>query len=340
MCDFFKWLIPYVISVGLAFATGHLVHAEPLAIVGPKVAAPHQLVRLSPNKDVSGGAVEWSVTPDDKGEWVELPDGGIVFTGKVGDYRASLRVYRIQDGKVRLETARWSFSLKDASAAPPGGGKAASMVPDCIARLSVGRSGCTCTAVWPRRSDGRWDVLTASHCTGGIGSKGVMTLKDGREIRLTVTQRQTTADLTWFATDEPVESLPYAVLATADPEPGVPVWQAGYGVSQPTVRKDGVVTGRTEDGKLSFRLLADHGDSGGPIFRSDSAELVAVVCCSAQPGVKTEMHGGSATIAARLRPVAMIGTPETDGPAEHRQCHPLPLRMFSGKMLLPDMLPL
>ena len=90
-----------------------------------------------------------------------------------------------------------------------------------IGKLSVGNSGCTAAAVLPRRPDGKWDVLTASHCTGGPGTRGTLLLKDGRRVSLVVQARDSRSDLTWFCTDQTdLVDLPYLKLAAADPPAG------------------------------------------------------------------------------------------------------------------------
>lgn len=159
--------------------------------------------------------------------------------------------------------------------------------------------------IGPRRADGKWDVLTASHCTGGPGSRGTFTLKDGRTLAVTVAARNADADLTWLATDAAADDIPFATLAAKNPPVGTDVWHMGYGIDKPGNREDGRITGaETTDGQLPMELSVSSGDSGGGIFRADTDELVAVVCCTTERGRKALMFGGSAERAARLRPVA------------------------------------
>jgi hypothetical protein len=81
----------------------------------------------------------------------------------------------------------------------------------------------------------------------------------------------------------------------------------GYGIDRPGNREDGRVTGaETPDGQLQMELSVSSGDSGGGIFRSDTNELVAVVCCTTDRGRKTLMYGGSAERAGRMRPVSQM----------------------------------
>src|SRR6185312_15261015 len=48
-----------------------------------------------------------------------------------------------------------------------------------IARIQFGNAGCTCTVIGPRRDDGSWWCLTASHCVKGVGQRGTMRMLDG-----------------------------------------------------------------------------------------------------------------------------------------------------------------
>jgi hypothetical protein len=169
-------------------------------------------------------------------------------------------------------------------------------------RLRFGSSGCTATVIGPRRADGRWDVLTASHCTGGVGARGTMTMKDGRAIPVVVTARETSSDISWMVTEGVVESLPHAFLAANNPAAETGVWHMGYGVDVPGNREEGRILGATLQGQLAMELSVSSGDSGSGIFRRDTNELVAVVCCTTRKGAKVTMYGGSCERAAQLKP--------------------------------------
>jgi hypothetical protein len=105
-------------------------------------------------------------------------------------------------------------------------------------------------------------------------------------------------------TDAAVDDLPVANLAAKNPPVGTEIWHMGYGIDKPGNREDGRVTGtETRDGQLPMELSVSSGDSGGGIFRADTNELIAVVCCTTERGRKVLMFGGSAERAARLRPV-------------------------------------
>jgi len=176
-------------------------------------------------------------------------------------------------------------------------------------QLRFGNAGCTATVMYPRRSDGRWEILTAAHCTGGVGSKGSIKLKDGRTIAVTVAVRDQKCDVSWLVTDDAtLTELPYAKLAVGDPAVGVSIWHMGYGVDKPGNKETGaVVRGPDSKGQLEMTLSVSSGDSGSGIFRSDNGELIAVVCCTSSMGRPGSMWGGSATSAARLRPSIRVG---------------------------------
>jgi hypothetical protein len=81
------------------------------------------------------------------------------------------------------------------AAPPPAEGKPIEMpAPKAVApnaaaalgRIQFGNAGCTATIIGPRRADGRYDVLTASHCVSTIGQHGTMRLLDGRTVGLLV----------------------------------------------------------------------------------------------------------------------------------------------------------
>jgi len=150
-----------------------------------------------------------------------------------------------------------------------------------LARYSADGVGCTCTVLGPTPKQGYVAVLTANHCVGRVGRRFSVILKDGRryEAICIATDREADCALAVIKTDD---SMAYAKIAQVDPEPGVKVWQAGYGVGKPEKRYDGVVT-KIGPAQTAMNIRFFSGDSGGGIFRDDTNELVSVVCCTNGP---------------------------------------------------------
>lgn len=172
-------------------------------------------------------------------------------------------------------------------------------------RIRFGTAGCTATVIGPRRADGRWDVLTAAHCVGRVGNRGELTLKDGRKFGVTSTVVEENADIAWLVTDSQPDEMPYAVIAAKNPAPGTAIWHMGYGVDKPGNREEGrTVSFADENNQLEMELSVSSGDSGSGIFRKDTGELVAVVCCTTGVGKFMRMWGGSAEAALAIRPNA------------------------------------
>jgi hypothetical protein len=160
--------------------------------------------------------------------------------------------------------------------------------------------------IGPRRPDGKWDVLTAAHCVTGEGQRGTLTLKDGRSLAIKVVAHHKTPDLAWCVTEEAIAEMPFALLAEKNPEVGTAVWHMGYGIDKPGNREDGSITAAENgDGQLRMTLSVSSGDSGGGIFRTDTNELVSVVCCTSGMAQKVSMWGGSAEQARKTRPLAL-----------------------------------
>ncbi|MCZ2341693.1 MAG: S1 family peptidase [Bacteroidales bacterium] len=282
--------------------------AEPIRIVGKTDYPSHSLVRLRAENVDPKAAILWRVHPSQDVQKATTPREVLEFAAHPGRYEIELLVIQQSDGGLTVGESQIMVTVAGCGPVPPEP-KPSPTPPKAdpvaaIGKLRFGNSGCTATVIYPRRPDGKWDILTASHCTGGPGSRGTFTLKDGRTLAVTVTARNTSSDLTWLVTDEIVETLPFAMLATQNPTVGTAVWHSGYGVDRPGNREDGqIIGGETADGQLQMELNVSSGDSGGGIFRNDTNELISVVCCTQARGRKTTMYGGSAEQAARLRPV-------------------------------------
>jgi hypothetical protein len=297
-----------VVGISILLFAGAADPNPPVRITGETKYKPHSLVRLRAEGVDPKAAILWRVHPAKDVQRATTPRGVLEFAAHPGTYEVELLVIQQADGGLVVEESQITVVVEGCGQVPP---KPEPRTPgktnaeQAIGKLRFGNAGCTATVIGPRRADGKWDVLTASHCTGGPGSRGSFTLKDGRTLAVTVAARNTDADITWLVTDAVVDDLPFANLAARNPPVGTEVWHMGYGIDRPGNREDGRVTGaETADGQLQMELSVSSGDSGGGIFRADTNELVAVVCCTTERGRKTLMFGGSAEQANRMRPAA------------------------------------
>lgn len=187
--------------------------------------------------------------------------------------------------------------------APPPALKPKVDAVQATARFSSGGTGCTCTILGPTPRAGYVAVLTANHCSGRLGRTFTVHLKDGRSYEAVTIAMDREADCA-LGVIKTMDVLPYAKIATSDPEAGVKVWQAGYGRGKSEKRYDGTVVS-VGAAQTQMRIAFFSGDSGGGIFRDDNNELVSVVCCTEQIGAVTKSYG--ATV-ARIR--AMLADAE------------------------------
>jgi hypothetical protein len=294
--------------VALALATAALSHAAP-KIVGKAKYEPHELIRLKAEGVDAKAAMLWRITPS-KGTWrATTPRGVLEFSAVPGTFEVLLIVISQADGGLSVDEATLTIEVEGCGGGlppapnPPGPGEPKPDPVAAIGRVRFAGGGCSGAAIWPRRADGRWDILCAAHCVSQVGERGTFTLKDGRVINVRVTAMNKNTDCAWFVTEEAIERMPYAVLAKSNPAPGTRVWHAGYGIDKPANREDGDVrTPEEPDGKTKFFLSVSSGDSGGPIFRTDNNEVVSSCCCTMQRGAPAIMFGTSAVNANRLRP--------------------------------------
>lgn len=171
-----------------------------------------------------------------------------------------------------------------------------------IARIQIGRSGCTAALVGPRRVDRRYNLLTAAHCVGRVGDRGTYFAQDGSRLAFEITAMDKRSDCAWGVTDPTDKAYPFAELADDEPEPGVSVWHAGYGVDRPGNREFGtVVQAGLPDGKTHFNLNVSSGDSGGAIVHAGTGRILSVVCCSDGGGRMANVYGAGVTAIRTLR---------------------------------------
>ncbi len=320
-----------LVSLVLAFASG-AARADTIRIAGETKYKPHALVRLKAEGVDAKAAILWRVHPSKEVQRATSPRGVLEFAAHPGTYEVELLVISNADGNLTVEEARVSVTIESCTPVPPKpdpkppeGGKLDPV--NALGRIRFGNAGCTATVIGPRRPNGKWDVLTAAHCVNGVGQKGTISLKDGRTLGLRVVTHHKGPDVAWCVTDDEIADLPYALIAAKNPEPGTAIWHMGYGVDKPGNREDGTVAqGENAQGQLRMTLSVSSGDSGGGIFRSDTNELISVVCCTSGMARKVSMWGCSAEVAQKTRPRA-TDTDETWEPV------PIPLRSWPSGTL-------
>lgn len=289
-------------------------HAE-VTIEGEKEYEPHSLVKLKITGVEPTAAVRIKIKPDDTVDRADTARDLIQFAAAPGTYEVEVLAIGQRDGAFYFDEDVVTVKIKSCHGPqpPPGPGPGPTPPPDghgtldplnALGRIRFGNAGCTATVIGPRRLDGRWDILTAAHCVRGQGQKGEMTLRGRSDtFGITVVSSHPRQDICWCVTDTVHENLPYAMLASKNPEPGTPIWHAGYGVQNPGNREDGTVADRENgDGQLRMVLSVSSGDSGGGIFRSDTNEVISTVCCTSGKGSKVSMWGGSTEQCVKLRP--------------------------------------
>ncbi len=301
---------PLPTHVGMTFADKGVhvpLSCAGLTIEGETNVKPYRMVRLKATGAPEGAGFVWEVSPFEKVDFVENGPN-LYFVGPPGEYHVLVIAINYDPVLKKTNIARCRVAIKIGDPAPPVPPKPPTPPPTkadpkaATAYLRMGSSGCTATVIYPRRDDGRWDVLTAAHCVRGT-RKGTIKLRDGRTLHVSVAKTDTRADLCWMVTDEKPETLPYAILAKKTPESGASVWHNGYGVHVPSnVERGSVINGPDSDGQVQFSLSVSSGDSGGGIFREDTGELVASVCCTRAKGVRASMWGGGCVRAWELRP--------------------------------------
>lgn len=311
-------------------------------ITGETRYKPHALVRLKAEGVDPRAGMIWQVFPESNIQQATTAEDLLEFAAPPGQYEISLLVVTQREGGgLKVTRAKTVVVIESChppepappkptppkpdptppappEPAPPGAGKLDAS--GALGKIQFQSAGCTATVIGPRRSDGRWWVLTAAHCVPAVGSRGSMTMPAGQKASVRVVSHHPTQDLAWMVTEEAgLSDLCYARLADRNPEVAVPVWHQGYGVQVPRNREDGtVLQAENHQGQLTMRLSVSSGDSGGGIFRSDTNELVSVVCCTMNKGTKVTMWGGSVEQARRLRPADPADTPATPRPLPPR----------------------
>ncbi len=282
---------------------------SPVRIAGATNYTPHSLVKLKAEGADAKAGLLWRVYPSANVQRATNPRGVFEFAAPPGTYEVELLAITAgPGGDLVIDEARQTITIGPATPdpkpiLPPNPDSAKPNPTQALGKIRFGNAGCTATVIGPRRPDGKWDVLTAAHCVSGEGQRGTLTLKDGRTLGIKVVAHHKTPDLAWCVTEESIAEMPFALLAEKNPEVGTAVWHMGYGVDKPGNREEGSITAAENgDGQLRLSLSVSSGDSGGGIFRTDTNELVSVVCCTSGMAQKVSMWGGSVEQARKTRP--------------------------------------
>lgn len=180
---------------------------------------------------------------------------------------------------------------------------------------------CSGTVVGPRRSDGRWHVVSAAHCFGRSGEEVTVTLRQGQTFKAVVVAVNKQADCAILLTDH-IDTLPYAEIAPTTPPVGERVWHGGYGVHIPGNKEVGRIAAMPDaNGQTRYRLSVSPGDSGGGIVHDASGRLLSPVCCTTRLAGEGDVWGASPEIIQR-----MIATPTEWVGGEPIPPVPMPIR--------------
>lgn len=186
--------------------------------------------------------------------------------------------------------------------APPKRAEAEPNPREAIGRIQFGSAGCSGTVIGPRRTDGKYWILTAAHCLEKQPTIGMMQLRNGSRFSVERVSVDGRSDCAWLLTCDPQELLPFALLATDVPRAGSKVWHAGFGVHVPgNVEEGEVISPENADGQTHFSLSVSSGDSGGGICLDDQGRVVSCVCCTTARGQKSNVWGASIKSIIRLR---------------------------------------
>lgn len=278
------------------------------AIAGKTSAAPYTLVRLKATGVPKGAGLVWRVSPRVGVDRATTKSDLLEFTAPPGTYEVELLVIEQGADGITTREVFERVTIGDPKVTPPppnpGAGKLDPV--QALGRIQFGNGSCTATVIGPRRADGRWDVLTASHCVSGVGAKGTLHTKAGKVLPVRVVVHQARPDLAWMVTVDPVEDLAYANVAADLPAVGVKMFHQGYGMHVPGNREDGtVLTSEDGNGQSRFWLSVSPGDSGGGMLRSDNLEVISTVCCTNRLSGLGEVWGASVRSIRAARPGAV-----------------------------------
>lgn len=163
-----------------------------------------------------------------------------------------------------------------------------------IGKIAMSGGYCSGTIVGPRRTDGRWNVVSASHCFKSVGENVTFITRDGLSLRATVVAIDRKCDGAILTLDSTDANLPFVSVALETPAPGSPIWHAGFGIDRPGNRESGqVLGGPDQNGQARYRLSVSPGDSGGGIMLDSNGNLLSPVCCTTDLAAVGTVWGAS-----------------------------------------------
>lgn len=152
-----------------------------------------------------------------------------------------------------------------------------------IVKVRHGNSFCTGVHLGDILKSGHSYFMTASHCTGGVGSSIEVELTTKQRINCMIVKRDTNADISICRAAMKAD-YPFAIISKTIPSKGEIVWHKGWGVNKPGNVEKGTVYQTPDNSKQTeFRILFSSGDSGAPIYLESTGEIIGVVCCTSGP---------------------------------------------------------
>ena len=299
-----------------------------LAIAGSLKVKQHSLVQLTATGIDPKAKVRWRVAPRSNVSRAIGPNHILQFTAPPGVYSVDAESLKVlADGEIDVQEVSVTVTIEAPPPPPapvpvppivlPPGLPPPIVLPradptGAIGQIRFGRSACTATVIWPRRPDGRWDILTASHCLLAVGMKGTCKLSGGKVLKVTVSARDPRSDGAWLVTDDPHDTLPFAYLAAKLPPKDTPIWHRGYGVDRPGNHEVGTVAidGVDGIGQLAMRISVSSGDSGCGLFRTDTNEVVATLYGTRRGRLGMHTVGAACTTCWSIRPKSTAAVPE------------------------------
>ena len=196
---------------------------------------------------------------------------------------------------------------------------------NAIGKIAMQGGYCSGTVVGPRRSDGRWLIVSASHCFKRVGEDATFITRDGISRKITVIAIDRKPDIAICSTDTGQGKMSFTYIADGTPPGGTAIWHAGFGQDRPANREDGkVIGGPDNNGQVQYELSVSPGDSGGGIVTDSDGHLLSPVCCTTNLAARGRVWGGSPEMIRRMiaTPTDFIDLKPIDMPPPPQQMPP------------------